>query len=803
MDNITRPLPFVEVLHGECHCVTDNPTSEFPFTLDHFQRHCQRCISKDEDVLVLAHTGSGKTVVAEIAIDHNLSKNKRVIYTSPIKALSNQKYQDFKLKYGSDTVSVGIMTGDNKIEPNADIVVMTTEILCNALYNVGSQDQKKEVLFDENFLDNIGCVVFDEVHYINDTHRGHVWEETLIMLNRDITLVMLSATISRAEEFASWLGTNRQKTVHMTPTSHRVVPLKHFVYLDNKLHLIQDDRDVFQNENFDKVCRLNQQYVKSRKKPGTKYLINELVGFLKERKLLQTIVFAFSRKRCEVYAKQITVPLVDHLERAEIDRLFSLHMHKYEKIYKSTEQYHTIKDLVGKGVAFHHSGLLPVMKEIVEIIFQKGLIKVLFATETFAVGVNMPTRTVVFTEINKMSDNGRRLLQTAEYKQMSGRAGRRGLDTTGNVILLPMYGMPSRTEIRSVMLGQLPHITSKFEVTYSFLLKTEQSASQKIDNFVEQSMFHQDNQVLIKNTSAGVAELQEKFDVLDKQMSSSITDDDMKLVDRLTELEEKAKELQKSGIGLNKKQVKEMNRLKKATKDCNADIYPEWLEIKTRLDKDKHLVKSASERVEMEQSRLVNVLYLTGYVTENVGRFTKDQLTSKAVVAAQINDCNPLILTEMIVNNMFLGLTAAEVCAVLAVFVTDVRSDQPKSLGVWKPPTDAVKKTLEKINETVKRFTDAEDASGVDLHLHGYYDICYEYVDAAFMWASGESFGEVNKLLDTYEGNFIRSVLKINTLAQDVASLSRVHGLLEVLPVLEEVTDLLVRDLVTVGSLYL
>ena len=277
---------------------------------------------------------------------------------------------------------------------------------------------KKKNILIKNFINDIGCVIFDEVHYINDKSRGHVWEETIILLNRNITLVMLSATIDKPEEFASWIGDNKQKTINLIPTNHRVVPLEHFVYKDEQLDKILTYDNKFQNNNYDNVLKyydkLDEERFRMHK--NKLFLLDQSVKFLKNNNMLQAIYFSFSRKNCEKYAKMITTELISSDERAEIIRIYNKYMHTYDKEYAGIEQFYTIKNLIAKGVAYHHSGLIPILKEIVEIIFQKGLIKVLFATETFSVGVNMPTRTIVFTEFEKYTDGKKRFLNTSEYK---------------------------------------------------------------------------------------------------------------------------------------------------------------------------------------------------------------------------------------------------------------------------------------------------------------------------------------------------------------------------------------------------
>src|SRR3972149_7947515 len=255
-------MEYLKILNGKCENIVDNPAIIFNFECDDFQKQSFFAINNEENVLVTAHTGSGKTVVAEYAIAHFLKKGKRIIYTSPIKALSNQKYKEIYQKFEIDfanqnslEISVGLMTGDNKMKPDADCIIMTTEILRNSLYDIGDKDKRKEIFFEDNFIDSIGCVIFDEVHYINDVDRGKVWEETINLLPKNIVLVMLSATIDKPDEFAKWIGSIKQKPINLIQTNHRVVPLEHYIFTNDKLYKIQDHKDNFLEKNFDECSK--------------------------------------------------------------------------------------------------------------------------------------------------------------------------------------------------------------------------------------------------------------------------------------------------------------------------------------------------------------------------------------------------------------------------------------------------------------------------------------------------------------------------------------------------------------------
>jgi superfamily II RNA helicase len=491
-------MSYLRVINPSEPC-TDMPAElayEYKFPLDPFQQHAVAAISRSENVLVTAKTGSGKTLVGEYQIAHSLKTGKRVFYTTPIKSLSNQKFYDLKQMFPD---RVGIMTGDIKFKPDADIVIMTTEILRNLLYKRGTKTESMGITASLS-LDRLGAVVFDECHYINDRYRGSVWEETMILLPPEVNLVMLSATIDAPSEFASWLGQLKQVPINLISTEYRIVPLNHGVYRGDELLTVMDNKEHFEGGNYkawllwqkaqERNADQHKADVANRRRNGYEdgpvqrkssvkafpHQMNELIGRLDEKVLLPALFFVFSRKDCERYAKLVEHTLISSSDTAAVRHIIDFHLHKHEELQR-LPQYHTLRSLLEKGIAFHHSGLLPVLKEIVEILFGKGFVKVLFATETFAVGINMPTKTVVFTGFRKYDDaiDGMRLLNTDEYIQMAGRAGRRGKDTSGLVLYLPDRDPEELEDMRRMMTGKKSTFQSRMAFYYDFLLKTLQT----------------------------------------------------------------------------------------------------------------------------------------------------------------------------------------------------------------------------------------------------------------------------------------------------------------------------------------
>jgi len=450
------------------------PAKTYKFTLDPFQQRAIESIERNQSVLVSAHTSAGKTVVAEYAIALSLKQKQRVIYTSPIKALSNQKFRELQEEF----TDVGLMTGDITINPSASCLVMTTEILRNMLYR-GSEVVRE-----------VAWVIFDEIHYMRDRSRGVVWEETIILLPRQCHFVFLSATIPNAAEFALWVAKLHNQPCNVVYTDYRPTPLQHFVYPSggDGLYLVLDQKGVFREQNFQRaLSQLNKsggEDIATRPgKPGTQPEdekkirtkgagedVLKLVKIINDQNLLPCVVFSFSKRECEKYAVELSKMdfcLPD--EKDLIAKIYSNALDSLSADDRGLPQVASLRPLIMKGIGIHHGGLLPLLKEVIEILFQEGLIKVLFATETFAMGLNMPARTVLFTSVQKFDGVDSRPLTSGEYIQMSGRAGRRGLDDKGVVMML-LSGAIDPNVCKEMITGAADPLKSSFHLGYNMLL---------------------------------------------------------------------------------------------------------------------------------------------------------------------------------------------------------------------------------------------------------------------------------------------------------------------------------------------
>lgn len=461
--------------------------------LDPFQEEAVRAVDAEESVIVAAPTGAGKTLVAEYAIERCLASGARAIYTAPIKALSNQKFRDFSAHYGD---RIGIKTGDVTLNPDAQIILMTTEIFRNTIF------ESPEAFHDVRYA------VFDEIHYLDDIERGTVWEESIIFAPEHIRFVCLSATVPNLEPLAQWIRAIRPSVpLRVIIERNRPVPLDHALYVPGlgvkRLHELHkhekgDIRGYFQ--------RLDPDLNPNR---ARRALIDHLV----EADRLPVLWFAFNRRECESFASLVHRPLLRDHERDEMTALYDALLERFDLVEDATTRH--LRSLLEKGVAYHHAGLLPTLKEVVERLFSTGLIKLLFATETFAVGVNMPARGVVFNSIFKF--DGRRMgpIKSREHHQMSGRAGRRGIDDRGYVYSVVEWPHVKAAEIERVAHGEIEPIRSQFNLSYATLLTLWERLGDKIYTAAEKSFANFDPQRRPEKRLQGkVAQIKKRLAVL-------------------------------------------------------------------------------------------------------------------------------------------------------------------------------------------------------------------------------------------------------------------------------------------------
>lgn len=497
------------------------PAKTYPFTLDPFQQKAVECIERNQSVLVSAHTSAGKTVVAEYAIALSLKMGQRVIYTSPIKALSNQKFRELQEEFGD----VGLMTGDVTINPTASCLVMTTEILLNMLYR-GSEVVRE-----------IAWVIFDEVHYMRDRSRGVVWEATIILLPHKCRFVFLSATIPNAAEFALWVAKLHAQPCSVVYTDYRPTPLQHYVFpaQGEGLYLVLDEKGQFKEQNFQRALAVlnadtapgapggvdkggsdvsagGDGKAKRKKTGGAGSDVYKIVKMIMDKEYQPCIVFSFSKKDCESNAVAMAkLDLCDDAEKQLITQIFSNAMQALNEDDRQLPQVVNMFPLLRRGIGVHHGGLLPILKEVVEILFGEGLLKVLFSTETFSMGLNMPARTVVFTSVNKFDGVTFRSISSGEYIQMSGRAGRRGLDDKGIVIMMMDTQIEPHTA-KEMITGAADPLHSSFHLGYNMLLNLLRVDGADLEFMMARSFFQFQQQRAAPQIEAAIKTLEVQRD---------------------------------------------------------------------------------------------------------------------------------------------------------------------------------------------------------------------------------------------------------------------------------------------------
>ena len=475
----------------------DSFRDRYGFPLDPFQLEAVEHLDRDRSILVAAPTGTGKTLIAEYAVFRALSRGQRVFYTAPIKALSNQKYRDFRAQYSD---AAGLLTGDVVVQPRAtatvdpalgdvsvglpgdpgtvgrprggQIVVMTTEVLRNMLLQAPQG------------LDDVGCVVFDEIHYMADPTRGTTWEEAIICMPKHVQLVCLSATVANAREIADWIGDVHRET-HLVYHEERAVPLQHFYLLDGQLHLAVDA----EGRRVTRFAGVGGEYRRGSRSPGGNYERRprlkhqesgpeDVVGVLKAEGLVPAIYFLFSRRDVEEAAEAcVRLQLAHGAARPRIAQICRDRLSHLAPEDRELGQVRSLARLLPLGVGFHHAGLLPVLKVLVEELFCAGLLGVVFATDTLSLGINMPARTVVVGEFSKFDGESRRILTPNEYRQLTGRAGRRGIDSRGTAVVAYSPWVAAE-DVYEVATGAIQPVQSAFLVRYNTVLNLWDEAAE-------------------------------------------------------------------------------------------------------------------------------------------------------------------------------------------------------------------------------------------------------------------------------------------------------------------------------------
>jgi len=824
----------------------------FPYALSDFQKYAIQAVIEGQHALVTAHTGSGKSLPAEFAIQYFHRAGKKTIYTSPIKALSNQKYYEFTQKYPE--ISFGLITGDIKLNPTADVLIMTAEILLNALFTHSSSSSSSSssdgsntpqgVHFQMDLEHELACVVMDEIHYINDRDRGSVWEKTILMLPRHVQMIMLSATIDSPEKFAQWCErgeTNPQ--VWLSSTSHRIVPLTHYGFLvtnegffkktkDKTLH--QQVRDgtqqlltlktaegKYQEDAYLKLTKTKKLLEDYDVTPKRAHVLNQLATFLKDREMFPAIAFVFSRKNVELYAKEITANLLEddskipYIVARECDQIIRK-LPNYQE-YANLPEYHQLVKLLEKGVGIHHSGMVPILREIVEWMISKKYIKLLFATESFAIGLNCPIRTAIFTSLTKFDGNEDRFLLSHEYNQAASRCGRRGIDTVGHVIHCNnLFAMPSQYEYKNILCGSPQTLSSKMRISMPFVLNLLKTYGNERDAlaFINRSMVRveldKDQAVLenriqvlegqLKKVRCSTPFLRTPLDICQEHLSIT------RNLSTLTHKKRKEAERRIQQIVADHRFIRE-----------DLVVVENMLKLERELDKCREDLDYGKTCLSDKIKSICALLCKHGFlwpkeIADDDPPF-RYQLTRKGQMAASLAEINPIVMAEFLETSRYMrDLSAVQIVRFLSCF-TDVKVSPEAKLSVPTTKDAGLRRATEDYQKVMDAYYDYRQHDHITISNSGSendLDMIYDLLDIIADWCACEDEAQCKLFIQTKLaeraiaiGDFTKAILKISTMTKELMNLCEQHDdMLELLSKLGKIDGMILKYITTAQSLY-
>ena len=772
--------------------------------LSDFQKFSIKSIIDGDDALVMAKTGCGKTVAAEFAIQYFVNQGKQVIYTSPIKALSNQQFYTFSRKYPS--ISFGIFTGDIQFNPNASVIFATAEIINNFFSNNNNNNNNKKKKYDNDnkIIDfqmdtsNLGCIIMDEVQYVLNKERGYVWENTILMLPNHVQMVMLSATLDNPIKFASWCETSstlsNPRQVAISLMTERIVPLIHYSYLTttesnmkrikykkdqcnirkniNSLKELKIQDNDFINKTYYKIKEINHLFELNNVHIKRANVINKLLGLLKKDDLLPAILFAFSRKNVEKIANEITVNLLENNSlipfniREEAFQLVKKKLPNYQE-YMDLPEYNDLMKLLEKGIGIHHSGMIPILREIVEIFVLKKYIKVLVATSSFSIGLDCAIRSTVFTSLKQYDGTNECYLLPHDYSQMSGRCGRRNIDVQGYVIHCNnLFQPPSLLEYKTILSGNLQKLQSPFHISYHIILNHIHNNNniQSIIDFIQKSMINQD---IIVSQQKNYTQSFKKMSSYEKIISSLKTPIEKMEEYYLLSCSENKNKKQKE---TERKMVSLLEEYKTCLKDTN--IYIDYLSFKKTF-----LV------IEQEQNQQKNVLF---HQIQNILKILNENdflslsssneldvytLTQKGQMARYINEIHPFILIDSISDLEYLSVK--ELIGIFSCF-TNIRLQKDKKQNELNENESIYIKKI--INDITKKYDYYENIEKInELHTGTNYKtkLMYDIFIEIQLWVDATDEISYKMILKQIQskgisvGDFSKAILKICAITKE------------------------------------
>ena len=744
------------------------------FDLDPFQ--LQSCVSLEngDSVLVAAPTGAGKTIVAEFAVFLAMQQSHaKVFYTAPMKALSNQKFQEFVAEYGPD--NVGLLTGDTNINSGARIVVMTTEVLRNMLYA------------DSDLLHDLSFVIMDEVHYLADRFRGAVWEEVIIHLPQQVRLVSLSATVSNAEEFGDWLQAVRGETAVIV-SEERPVPLDQHILVRSKM------LDLFDSSGLAATNRVNPELVQLvrsgggrnapanvRQRHGRYQGRNQngggsrgaegrmdradIVKMLGERNLLPAIFFIFSRVGCDQAVKQVLragVRLTTAEEREEIREIVEERCRTILDEDLAVLGYWEWLDGLQRGVAAHHAGMLPAFKEVVEELFQKKLVKAVFATETLALGINMPARTVVLEKLEKFNGEARVPITSGEFTQLTGRAGRRGIDVEGHSVIQWADGLDPQA-VASLASRRTYPLNSSFKPTYNMAVNLiDQFGRHRTREILESSFAQFQADRAVVDLAQKVRTQQESLAGYKKSMTCHLGDftEYSSIRRELSDLEKKgAGRSEYSSRGEREKRQNQLNALRKRLKTHPCHLCPDresharWAErywkLKKQTDQITAEIRTRTGAVAKVFDRVTDVLTTLGYLESDANGNVV--LAPSGRMLRRIYGERDLLIAESLRQGVWNSLDAPSLAAMAAALIYEPRRDEGQA-DERNLPHGAFRAAFDATGDLWSNLDDLER----DKRLPGSNPLATGLCMAMFHWAKGGRLDSVLIEADLAAGDFVR-----------------------------------------------
>jgi superfamily II RNA helicase len=809
---------------------------EYSYPLHDFQKWSIKGIVDGQHILVCAPTGSGKTLPGEFALNYFHSKGKKTIYTSPIKALSNEKFYNFTKKYPH--ISIGLITGDIKTNPDADVLIMTTEILLNKLYQIKSKSliPSSSISFEMDIENELGCVVFDEIHMINDESRGHVWEQCIMMLPPQIQMIGLSATLDDPEKFAYWLE-NRgesskfsEKEVFLTKKLIRAVPLIHYSFITatngvnkaikdkaiqeeirksiNKPFVIQDATGSFNDIQYQTTAKMLKLFEKHDIRVKRQHVLNKVTEYLVENEMLPALCYVFSRKQLEKCAEELTTNLQEFDTKVPytIDRECEQIIRKlpnYEE-YLHLPEYVNMVKLLRKGVGIHHAGLMPILREMTELLFARGVIKILFCTETMSVGINLPVKTTIFTDVNKFNGETIRQLYSHEYTQAAGRAGRLGLDSVGHVIHLNnLFRNIDSVNYKQMMNGKPQILTSKFKISYNLLLNLLDIGDNGLVKFASRSMVTGDLDSQMKQIYYKINNLTAELDNI-KSYSNNLRTP--------IEVLQQFIELQKNRINSVNKKRKEIDRQLLQINDNYKHIEQDKISYQ-KISIKQNEINDLQKQMETTNSYIksgigcvLNLLKEENYIEGDFNDETSLKLTLKGKIASQLREVHCLVFSKLLEDKTIDTLSSKQLVALFSIF-TNINVQEDLKDNCPKSDDETVQKIVILLTELYSDYHKKETLYNINTGFE--YNIHYDLLNYIEEWCQCENVEDCKLILqkigtekEIFLGEFVKSLLKINNISSEMEKIAEMTGNISFLSKLKEIPNMTLKYVVTNQSLY-